>query len=74
MVACILNDEKRILPAAAYCDGQYGIAGVYCGVPAKLGAGGVEEIIELALTPAEIKALQDSAEVVREGVKTLELL
>ena len=74
MVAAILRDEKRILPCAAYLDGQYGIRGVYCGVPVKLGGGGVEEIIQLSLTPEELKALRESAEVVREGVKTLGLI
>jgi malate dehydrogenase len=71
MVASILRDEKRILPAAAYLCGQYGIKGVYCGVPVKIGAEGVDKIVELNLTAAELAALKASAEVVREGVKVL---
>jgi len=73
MVACILRDEKRILPCAAYLEGQYGVRGVYCGVPVKLGEGGVEEIIELPLTAEELSALRDSAETVRAGVRELGL-
>ena len=74
MVAAILRDEKRILPAAALLGGQYGIDGVYCGVPVKIGANGVEEIIELQLTEGEIAALRVSAEKVREGVTALGLI
>ena len=73
MAASILRDEKRILPAAAYLDGQYGIEGVYCGVPVKIGANGVEEIIELSLAAEESEALKASAAKVREGVQKLGL-
>jgi len=62
MVAAILRDEKRILPVCAKLEGEYGLNDVFAGVPAKLGAGGIEEIIELRLDPAEMKALRASAE------------
>ncbi len=61
MVEAILKDQKRIQPCAALCEGEYGINGVYCGVPCLLGANGVEKIIELKLTDDELKALQASA-------------
>ena len=53
MVDAIVLDEKRILPCAAYLEGEYGIDGLYVGVPVKLGAGGVEAIVELDLTSDE---------------------
>ena len=58
MVDAICLDEQRVLPSTAYLEGEYGIGGLYMGVPAKLGAGGVEEIVKLKLTPAEKKMLQ----------------
>ncbi|HEX7880966.1 MAG TPA: malate dehydrogenase [Candidatus Eisenbacteria bacterium] len=61
MVEAVLLDRKRILPAAAFLDGVYGLKNVYCGVPIKLGAKGVEQIIELKLAPEELAALQKSA-------------
>jgi malate dehydrogenase len=61
MVEAVLLDRKRILPAAAYLDGIYGLKDVYCGVPVKLGAKGVEQILELKLAPDELAALQKSA-------------
>ena len=66
MVEAILKDEKRVLPCAAYCEGEYGLSGVFVGVPAKLGRGGVEQIIEYELTPGERAALETSAAAVRE--------
>ena len=51
MVEAILKDKKKILPCAAYLDGEYGIKGLYVGVPVKLGAKGIEQIIEIKLTP-----------------------
>jgi len=71
MVEAILKDKKRILPCSAYLEGQYGIDDLYIGVPAKLGADGIEEIIELKLTESELAALHASAEVYKEGVKNL---
>jgi len=73
MVASIVRDEKRLLPAAAWLDGQYGLKGVYCGVPVKIGACGVEKIYELNLEPAELEALKASAAKVMEGVRALGL-
>jgi malate dehydrogenase len=61
MVEAVLLDRKRLLPAAAYLDGPYGLKNVYCGVPVKLGAGGVEQILELKLSETELAALQKSA-------------
>ncbi|MBN2233442.1 MAG: malate dehydrogenase, partial [Deltaproteobacteria bacterium] len=71
MAEAILKDKKRILPCAAYLEGQYGIDGYYMGVPAKLGAGGVEAVIEIELLPEEKEALQRSFDGVRELVEKL---
>jgi malate dehydrogenase len=73
MIECILLDKKIILPCAAYLEGEYGISGVVVGVPVKLGKSGVEQIIELELTPEESTALKKSAEAVRELVKVMKL-
>ena len=73
MVEAILKDKKKILPCAAYLDGQYGVKGLYVGVPVKLGRGGVEQIIEIKLTPSESAAFQKSAAAVRELVEKLKL-
>src|ERR1700744_5191984 len=66
MVEAILKDKKKILPCAAYLEGEYGINGLYVGVPCKLGAAGLEEIIQIKLTPEEDAALKKSAEAVKE--------
>lgn len=66
MVEAILKDKKKILPCAAYLQGEYGIDGLYVGVPCKLGAKGIEQIIEIKLTADEQAALNKSAEAVRE--------
>jgi malate dehydrogenase len=66
MVEAILKDKKKILPCAAYLQGEYGISGLYIGVPCKLGAGGLEQIIEIKLTAEEQAALQKSADSVKE--------
>jgi malate dehydrogenase len=71
MVEAILKDKKKILPCAAYLEGEYGIKGLYVGVPVKLGAAGVEQIIEIKLTAEENAALQKSAASVRELVTIL---
>jgi len=68
MVEAILKDKKKILPCAAYLDGEYGIKGLYVGVPVKLGAKGIEQIIEIKLTPDEQAALNRSADAVKELV------
>jgi malate dehydrogenase len=66
MVEAILKDKKKILPCAAYLEGEYGIHGLFVGVPCKLGAGGIEQIIEIKLTAEEQAALQKSADSVKE--------
>ena len=71
MVESILLDKKQILPCTAYLTGQYGISGLYVGVPVKLGAGGVEEIVEFDLTAEEQAALCRSADSVRELVEVM---
>jgi malate dehydrogenase len=71
MVAAVMLDEKRVLPCTAYLEGEYGIDGLYMGVPVKLGAGGVEEIVELELTEQEQTMLNESADAVREVVGVL---
>lgn len=68
MIDAIFNDRKKILPCAAYLEGEYGISGLFVGVPCKLGARGIEEIIEIKLTPEEQAALQKSAAAVKELV------
>jgi len=71
MAASILRDERRVLPACVRLDGQYGIQGVFAGVPVVLGDGGVEMIVELELTDDELAALQKSAEHVRQTTDKL---
>ena len=66
MVEAILKDKKKILPCAAYLEGEYGIRGYYIGVPCKLGTRGIEQIIEIKLTPEEDAALKKSAAGVEE--------
>jgi malate dehydrogenase len=73
MVEAILKDKKKILPCAAYLEGEYGIDGLYIGVPVKLGAKGIEQIIEIKLTAEEKAALEKSAAAVRELVNVLKL-
>jgi malate dehydrogenase len=71
MVDAVMLDQKRVLPCTAYLEGEYGIDGLYMGVPVKLGAGGIEEIVQLELADAEMEQLQASAEAVREVVGVL---
>lgn len=66
MVEAILLDKKKILPCTALCQGQYGIKNTFIGVPVKLGANGVEEVVEFELEPGELAALRRSAEAVTE--------
>lgn len=73
MVEAILKDKKKVLPCAAYLEGEYGIRGLFVGVPCKLGARGIEQIIEIKLTAEENAALQKSAASVRELVNVLGL-
>ena len=71
MVEAVLLDKKRILPACAYLEGEYGINGLCVGVPVKLGAGGMEQIIQVALTEEERTALRHSAASVQELVDVM---
>jgi malate dehydrogenase len=71
MVEAIFYDRKKILPCAAYLEGEYGINGLYVGVPVKLGKNGIEEIIQIKLTPEEQAALQKSADSVKELVQVI---
>jgi len=71
MVEAVLLDKKRILPACAHLEGEYGINGLCVGVPVKIGAGGMEQIIEIRLTPDEKQALQRSADSVQELVDVM---
>ncbi len=72
MVDAICLDEKRVLPCTAFLEGEYGVDGLYMGVPVKLGARGVEEIVKLKLSAEEKKMLRSSAAAVREVVGVLE--
>ena len=74
MVDSIMLDEKRVLPCTALLEGEYGIDGLYMGVPVKLGAAGIEAIVELDLTDDERASFETSAAAVREvvGLLTLE--
>src|SRR5262249_58932749 len=71
MVDAVLLDQKRVLPCTALLEGEYGIDGLYMGVPVKLGASGIEQVIELDLSAAEREALQASAAAVRDVVAVL---
>jgi malate dehydrogenase len=71
MVDAVALDQKRVLPCTAYLEGEYGIDGLYIGVPVKLGAGGIEEIVELELSDDERAELARSADAVREVVGVL---
>ncbi|MEN6360395.1 MAG: malate dehydrogenase, partial [Smithella sp.] len=71
MAESILKDKKKILPCAAYLEGEYGISGLFVGVPVKLGKKGIEQIIGLKLTSDEKKALDKSAAAVRELVDAM---
>jgi malate dehydrogenase len=71
MVDAIMLDETRVLPCTAYLEGEYGIEGLYMGVPVKLGRGGIEEVVELELSEDEQTMLNESADAVREVVGVL---
>jgi malate dehydrogenase len=71
MVDAIVLDEKRVLPCTAYLEGEYGVRDLYMGVPVKLGAAGVEEIVKLKLSDAEKRMFKESAAAVRDVVRVL---
>ena len=71
MAESIIRDKKRILPCAAYLEGEYGIKGTYVGVPVKLGKNGIEEVIEIKLTESEAAALKKSADEVHQSIAKL---
>jgi malate dehydrogenase len=73
MAESILKDKKRILPCAAYCDQEYGVGGYFVGVPVKLGAKGVEQVIEISLLPEEKAAFEKSVEAVKGLVQKIEV-
>jgi len=73
MCESIVFDQKRILPCAAWLEGEYGMSGLFLGVPCKLGRGGLEKIIEVELTPDERDALAKSAAAVREPMAAVKL-
>ena len=73
MVESVVKDKKKIIPCAAYLEGEYGIHDLFFGVPIKLGAKGVEEIIEIELTDEERDAIKKSEAAVRKVVNLLQL-
>ena len=74
MAESILKDKKKILPCAAYLEGEYGINNLFIGVPVKLGTGGIEDIIQITLTEKEAAALNKSADAVKQLVEDLKKL
>jgi len=73
MVEAIVHDRKRILPCAAWLEGEYGMSGLFLGVPCKLGKNGLEQVLEIELTADERAALEKSAQAVREPMSVLSL-
>ena len=73
MVEAIVNDQKRILPCSAWLDGEYGMKGLFLGVPVKLGRKGLEKVLEVELTADERAALEKSAQAVREPMSVVKL-
>ena len=71
MAEAIVLDKKRLIPCSAYLTGQYGINDLYIGVPVKLGANGVEDILEISLEENELEALQESSQTYREGIQMI---
>ena len=71
MAEAIVLDKKRLIPCSAYLTGQYGINDLYIGVPVKLGANGVEDILEILLEENELEALQESSQTYREGIQMI---
>jgi malate dehydrogenase len=74
MVEAVLRDKKRVIPCAAYLEGEYGLNDIFFGVPVVLGGGGVEKVIELPLNEAELALVKKSADGVRASIETLKTL
>jgi malate dehydrogenase len=74
MVEAIMKDQKRVLPCAVLCEGEYGLQDVVVGVPVKVGRGGVEQVVEYELTAEEQAALASSADAVRELCEAVDRL
>jgi malate dehydrogenase len=74
MIEAIINDSKRVFPVSTYLSGQYGINGIHIGVPVLLGASGVEKIFEIKLSPGELAALRESADIMKETFDGLTIL
>jgi len=74
MVEAVLRDKKRVIPCAAYLEGEYGLSDIYFGVPVVLGAGGVEKVLELPLNADELALVQKSAEVVKSSTQALKAM
>lgn len=72
MAQAYLMDKKEILPCAAYLEGEYGVRGYYFGVPVMIGAGGIEKVIEIELSPREKKAFEESLAHVKELVQAMD--
>lgn len=73
MAESIIRDKKRIIPCAAYCEGKYGVNGIFVGVPVKLGSNGVEEIIEIELSADEKKAFDNSVLAIRKLIEEIKI-
>jgi len=73
MVEAIVRDKKRILPCAAWLEGEFGLDGIFLGVPCKLGSAGLEAVLEVPLTDGEKQALNASADAVRGTMELLSL-
>jgi malate dehydrogenase len=73
MVDAILLDQKRVLPCSVYLQGEYGYRNIFLGVPVKLGAAGVEQVVEIELSDQEKHALEHSASSVRDLLKVMQL-
>jgi malate dehydrogenase len=74
MVEAVLRDKKRVIPCAAYLDGEYGLNDMFFGVPVVLGAGGVEKVIELPLNDTEMALVRKSAEAVKSSIEALKAM
>jgi malate dehydrogenase len=72
MVEAVVRDKKRVIPVAALCEDEYGVGGYYVGVPAVMGSGGVEKIIELSLSDKETADFQNSVDAVKQLVATMD--